>query len=98
MWKYDSQYPYYGQNLFTIVEKPFHGHCLFSELVGTAPYVNDTQGIMFVPTTKRGMLLTREQERQNQVRLRQDLTQASLNFEYLIDFMHPRSYEHMKPF
>ena len=98
MWKYDSQCPYYEQNLFTTVEKPFHGYWLFSELVCIAPYVNDTQGIMFVPTTKRGMLLTREQERQNQVRLRQDLTQASLNSEYLIDFMHPRSYEHMKPF
>ena len=99
--KYDSQCPYYEQYLFTTVEKPFYGYWLFSKLVGTAPYIwMILKELCLFLQLKWGMLLTRKQKRQNQVRLRlrQDLTQASLNSEYLIGFMHPRSYEHMKTF
>ena len=68
-------------------------------MIGIAPFMNDTQGIMFCfYNLIWGMFLTREQQRYNQVRLRQDLTQASLDSEYLIDYMHSQSYGYMKSF
>ena len=79
--------------------KAIYGYWLLSKLVGTAPYMNDTQGIMFCSYNLIwGMFLTWEQQRYNQVRLRQDLTRASLNYEYLMNFMHSYSYEYMKYF
>ena len=60
--------------------------------------MNDTQGIMFVPTTKTGYALNPRvgEAKPSQTQTRPN--SGELKFEYIIDFMHPQSYEHTKSF